>query len=179
MGINSICMFFYLFTHMLFINGTLIFPSLNVISKCFQGAEESMNCNSSYFFWVLSMTFIDLHRHDSSMQVWERLRVGLDDNGQRNTSCPTGIHPRGMCSCGSFLTEESSTRASISRIVMLAEALFEVIFSVLVFFPCHDYVFSYCPKITWVLSYTNSNSFKIHEFHVMIFLSCMCFCFQS
>ncbi|XP_008242903.1 PREDICTED: E3 ubiquitin-protein ligase RNF12-A-like isoform X1 [Prunus mume] len=66
-------------------------------------------------------------RRHSRSEVWERLRVGLDDNGQRNTSCPTGIHPRGMCSCGSFLTEESSTRASISRIVMLAEALFEVL----------------------------------------------------
>lgn len=66
--------------------------------------------------------------HDS-LQVWERLRGGLDDNSHRNTSCPTGIHPGGMCSCGSFLmTEESSARASISRIVMLAEALFEVIF---------------------------------------------------
>lgn len=64
-----------------------------------------------------------------SFQVWERLRGGLDGNGHRNTTCPTGIHPRGMCSCGSFLmTEESSARASISRIVMLAEALFEVIF---------------------------------------------------
>ncbi|KAM1260458.1 hypothetical protein TB2_025539 [Malus domestica] len=67
-------------------------------------------------------------RRHSRSEVWERLRVGLDDNGQRNTSCPTGIHPRGMCSCGSFLmAEESSTRASISRIVMLAEALFEVL----------------------------------------------------
>ncbi|KAM0969253.1 hypothetical protein COP2_017921 [Malus domestica] len=67
-------------------------------------------------------------RRHSRSEVWERLRVGLDDNGQRNTSCPTGIHPRGMCSCGSFsTTEESSTRASISRIVMLAEALFEVL----------------------------------------------------
>ncbi|XP_004287233.1 PREDICTED: uncharacterized protein LOC101295849 [Fragaria vesca subsp. vesca] len=67
-------------------------------------------------------------RRHSRSEVWERLRGGLDGNGHRNTTCPTGIHPRGMCSCGSFLmTEESSARASISRIVMLAEALFEVL----------------------------------------------------
>lgn len=76
-----------------------------------------------------------------------------------------------MCSCGSFLTEESSTRASISRIVMLAEALFEVIFSVLVFFPCHDYVFSYCPQISWVLTYTNSNSLR--SMSSMLCYSCL------
>ncbi|PRQ46224.1 putative transcription factor C2H2 family [Rosa chinensis] len=67
-------------------------------------------------------------RRHSRSEVWERLRGGLDDNAHRNTTCPTGIHPGGMCSCGSFLmTEESSARASISRIVMLAEALFEVL----------------------------------------------------
>ncbi|XP_050371129.1 uncharacterized RING finger protein P4H10.07-like [Argentina anserina] len=67
-------------------------------------------------------------RRQSRSEVWERLRGGLDGNGHRNTTCPTGIHPRGMCSCSSFLmTEESSARASISRIVMLAEALFEVL----------------------------------------------------
>ena len=49
-----------------------------------------------------------------------------------------------MCSCDSFLmTEESNTRASISRIVMLAEALFEVLTSLdfHAFFPfCSTYV---------------------------------------
>lgn len=63
------------------------------------------------------------------MQIWERLRGSLDDSGRRNTTCPSGLHPDGTCSCESVLTnEESSTRASISRIVMLAEALFEVVF---------------------------------------------------
>lgn len=63
------------------------------------------------------------------LQILERVRGSLDDNGRQNTACPSGLHPDGMCSCESFLmSEESSTRASISRIVMLAEALFEVIF---------------------------------------------------
>lgn len=63
------------------------------------------------------------------MQIWERIRGGVDENS-RQTTCPTGRHRDGMCTCDSFLmTEESSARASISRIVMLAEALFEVVFS--------------------------------------------------
>ncbi|OIW19512.1 hypothetical protein TanjilG_06967 [Lupinus angustifolius] len=66
-------------------------------------------------------------RHSRS-EVWERLRGGLDEIGQLNSSCPLGLHADGMCSCESSpIAEESSTRASIYRIVMLAEALFEVL----------------------------------------------------
>ncbi|XP_028754009.1 E3 ubiquitin ligase BIG BROTHER-related [Neltuma alba] len=66
-------------------------------------------------------------RHSRS-EIWERLRGGLDEIGRLNPSCPLGLHPDGMCSCESFqMAEESSTRASISRIAMLAEALFEVL----------------------------------------------------
>lgn len=94
------------------------------------------------------------------MQIWERLRGSLDDSGRRNTTCPSGLHPDGTCSCESVLTnEESSTRASISRIVMLAEALFEVVFvSELVdclcmgalslsFFSQFTFVFAQCWKL--------------------------------
>ncbi|XP_062078257.1 uncharacterized protein LOC133782857 [Humulus lupulus] len=64
----------------------------------------------------------------SRSEALERLRGGLDDNGRRNTFCPSGLHPDGSCPCESLLmNEESTTRASISRIVMLAEALFEVL----------------------------------------------------
>ncbi|XP_011017941.1 PREDICTED: E3 ubiquitin ligase BIG BROTHER-related-like isoform X2 [Populus euphratica] len=67
-------------------------------------------------------------RQHSRSEIWERLRGGLDENGRRTTSCPSGLHPDGTCSCESFLmAEESSARGSISRIVMLAEALFEVL----------------------------------------------------
>ncbi|PON35940.1 43kDa postsynaptic protein [Parasponia andersonii] len=67
-------------------------------------------------------------RRHSRSEAWERLRGGLDENGRRNTFCPSGLHPDGACSCESLLMhEESTTRASISRIVMLAEALFEVL----------------------------------------------------
>ncbi|KAI4344228.1 hypothetical protein L6164_011478 [Bauhinia variegata] len=66
-------------------------------------------------------------RHSRS-EIWGRLRGGLDEIGRWNASCPLGLHPDGMCLCDSFsVTEESSTRASISRIFLLAEALFEVL----------------------------------------------------
>ncbi|KAK3439585.1 hypothetical protein EUGRSUZ_C04089 [Eucalyptus grandis] len=60
-------------------------------------------------------------------EIWDRLRYGLSDNGGRTASCPSGLHPDGLCSCDSFSVSESSTHSSISRIVMLAEALFEVL----------------------------------------------------
>ncbi|XP_019453130.1 PREDICTED: uncharacterized protein LOC109354829 isoform X1 [Lupinus angustifolius] len=65
---------------------------------------------------------------NSRSEIWERLRGGLDEISQLNSPCPLGLHADGMCSCDSSpIAEESSTRASISRIVMLAEALFEVL----------------------------------------------------
>ncbi|KAJ9131200.1 hypothetical protein P3X46_035285 [Hevea brasiliensis] len=67
-------------------------------------------------------------RRHSRSEILERLRSGLDEHGRRTTFCPSGLHPAGTCSCESLpTTEEPSNRASISRIVMLAEALFEVL----------------------------------------------------
>ncbi|KAI4380614.1 hypothetical protein MLD38_006785 [Melastoma candidum] len=61
-------------------------------------------------------------------EIWDRLRFGLEASSSRCTSCPSGLYPDGMCSCDSILSsEESSSRTSISRIVLLAEALFEVL----------------------------------------------------
>ena len=61
------------------------------------------------------------------LQIWERLHGGLDERRGRTTFCASGLHPDGTCSCETVLiSEESSSRTSISRIVMLAEALFEV-----------------------------------------------------
>ncbi|TVU27872.1 hypothetical protein EJB05_19373 [Eragrostis curvula] len=59
----------------------------------------------------------------------EHRRTVFDSgNEQSTTACPLGIHQTGRCTCDSFLiAEESSARASISRIVMLTEALFEVL----------------------------------------------------
>ncbi|KAL4318196.1 hypothetical protein GQ457_18G003950 [Hibiscus cannabinus] len=72
-------------------------------------------------------SFNERRRHSRS-EIWERLRRGHDENSQQTTFCPSGLHPDGTCSCDSLLmTDESSARASISRIVMLAEALFEVL----------------------------------------------------
>ncbi|KAM7471998.1 hypothetical protein LguiA_010181 [Lonicera macranthoides] len=59
-------------------------------------------------------------------EMSERVFRGLDEQGQ-TTFCASGLHPDGTCSCESFfMAEETSALASISRIVMLAEALFEV-----------------------------------------------------
>lgn len=64
----------------------------------------------------------------SRSEIRDRFRSTFDGDSGRTSFCPTGLHPDGTCSCDSLLSaEESSTRASISRIVMLAEALFEVL----------------------------------------------------
>ncbi|KAL1546533.1 RING-type E3 ubiquitin transferase [Salvia divinorum] len=52
----------------------------------------------------------------------------IDEEDQQTALCASGLHLDGTCSCGSFFTaEESSSLASISRIILLAEALFEVL----------------------------------------------------
>ncbi|XP_024317783.1 uncharacterized protein LOC100833892 isoform X2 [Brachypodium distachyon] len=65
----------------------------------------------------------------SRSRIREHRRAIFDNgNGQSTAACPLGIHQIGRCTCDSFLVaEESSARASISRIVMLTEALFEVL----------------------------------------------------
>lgn len=64
-------------------------------------------------------------------QVWalQRLRRGSDGTSSGHSRfCASGTHADGHCSCEAYvMTEETSTHASISRIVMLAEALFEVL----------------------------------------------------
>uniref|UniRef100_A0ACD5YVN2 Uncharacterized protein n=1 Tax=Avena sativa TaxID=4498 RepID=A0ACD5YVN2_AVESA len=65
----------------------------------------------------------------SRSRIREHRRAIFDSgNGQSTAPCPLGIHQIGRCTCDSFLVaEESSARASVSRIVMLTEALFEVL----------------------------------------------------
>ncbi|XP_073122391.1 uncharacterized protein [Henckelia pumila] len=68
-------------------------------------------------------------RRQLRSEISERIiGSGLHEGGRETTLCVSGLHPDGTCSCDSFLTaEESSTLESISRIIMLAEALFEVL----------------------------------------------------
>ncbi|KAK4777979.1 hypothetical protein SAY87_018166 [Trapa incisa] len=67
-------------------------------------------------------------RRRRRFELWDRLHSGLQEHGGQNTSCPLGLHTDGNeCLCNQYLTEESNARSSISRIVMLAEALFEVL----------------------------------------------------
>ncbi|KAF8730098.1 hypothetical protein HU200_017065 [Digitaria exilis] len=65
----------------------------------------------------------------SRSRIREHRRAVFDSSSEQSTTtCPLGIHQIGRCTCDSFLiAEESSARASISRIVMLTEALFEVL----------------------------------------------------
>lgn len=52
---------------------------------------------------------------------------GLNEGARQTTFCASGQHHEGTCLCDSnFLSEESGTLLSISRIIMLAEALYEV-----------------------------------------------------
>ncbi|CAK9171984.1 unnamed protein product [Ilex paraguariensis] len=61
-------------------------------------------------------------------QISERVLGGLGEEARQTAFCSSGLHPEGTCSCDSFdMAAESSALASISRIVMLAEALFEVL----------------------------------------------------
>jgi hypothetical protein len=56
-----------------------------------------------------------------------RLSNGLDGTSWHARSC-AGNHHGHRCSCeGHDMGDDTDTRASISRIIMLAEALFEVI----------------------------------------------------
>lgn len=69
-------------------------------------------------------------RWRSRPQVWalQHFSNSIEGSSGRSRHCAFGRHPSGHCSCEAFvMTEETSTRASISRIVMLAEALFEVL----------------------------------------------------
>ncbi|KAH6828809.1 RING/U-box superfamily protein [Perilla frutescens var. hirtella] len=65
---------------------------------------------------------------NSRSEIWERLRGTLDSTDYPPPACPRGVHADGSCLCQSISSaEESGPRTGISRIVMLAEALFEVL----------------------------------------------------
>lgn len=65
---------------------------------------------------------------NSRSEIWERLRGTLDSTYYPPPACPRGVHADGSCLCQSISSaEESGPRTGISRIVMLAEALFEVL----------------------------------------------------
>ncbi|GAB2289133.1 hypothetical protein Dimus_023436 [Dionaea muscipula] len=81
--------------------------------------------NSSYSAQLYRRSHIGSERWwRSRSQLLDRMRGGTVGSGLQ-TTCPLGLHPDDTCSCE--LDEETGTRASISRIVMLAEALFEVL----------------------------------------------------
>ncbi|KAL7125967.1 hypothetical protein ABFS83_14G152900 [Erythranthe nasuta] len=61
-------------------------------------------------------------------EVSERSIGDINEGAPQTAFCTSGLHLDGTCSCDSFFTpEESTSLASISRIIVLAEALFEVL----------------------------------------------------
>ncbi|KAJ6320636.1 hypothetical protein OIU78_015926 [Salix suchowensis] len=72
-------------------------------------------------------------RHRSERQ-WqsryerERFHDVRDEQGWAASLCPAGLHPNGTCTCEpSSVAEESSSHSSISQIILLTDALFEVL----------------------------------------------------
>ncbi|XP_039019033.1 E3 ubiquitin-protein ligase RLIM-like isoform X3 [Hibiscus syriacus] len=100
---------------------------VSISSNILSGGSADTSSRDSGYLSSRFHSFNERRRHSRS-EIWERLRRGHDENSQQTTFCPSGLHPDGTCSCDSLLmTDESSAHASMSRIVMLAEALFEVL----------------------------------------------------
>ncbi|KAL8488473.1 hypothetical protein ACS0TY_024663 [Phlomoides rotata] len=66
-------------------------------------------------------------RRNPRSEMWERLREGLGSTDLLTAVCPRRIHADGSCSCQSGLPAEESGSRAISRIVLLAQALSEVL----------------------------------------------------
>ncbi|KAL9224419.1 hypothetical protein vseg_000452 [Gypsophila vaccaria] len=64
------------------------------------------------------------HPQTSTSEFWDRLRGAAIESRDR-VACPLDLHSHGSCTCE--LDEAASALSSISRIVLLAEALFEVL----------------------------------------------------
>ncbi|KAJ7551126.1 hypothetical protein O6H91_07G135800 [Diphasiastrum complanatum] len=93
------------------------------------GSEGDHSADNGGFALGRSLDFEERRRRVRS-QVWalQRLSSGLEGLPTHSRNCPAGGQSGGYCSCeGSSLAEDTTTRASISRIIMLAEALFEVL----------------------------------------------------
>ncbi|XP_042063286.1 uncharacterized protein LOC121807148 isoform X2 [Salvia splendens] len=68
------------------------------------------------------------HYLNPRLELWDSHGGTLDSTDYPPPACPRGVHANGSCLCQtSSLAEESGPRTGISRIVMLAEALFEVL----------------------------------------------------
>ncbi|KAH9619674.1 hypothetical protein KSS87_023380 [Heliosperma pusillum] len=71
----------------------------------------------SLLFWLFTLC-------GTLLEFWDRLR-GAATESRHRASCPLDLHSDGACTCE--LDGEASALSSISRIVLLAEALFEVL----------------------------------------------------
>uniref|UniRef100_A0A2P2KBE1 Uncharacterized protein MANES_05G058100 n=1 Tax=Rhizophora mucronata TaxID=61149 RepID=A0A2P2KBE1_RHIMU len=70
----------------------------------------------------------DERQWQTRYEMSERFHDANDEQGSPMSLCVAGLHPCGTCSCrSSFMTEDSSNHGSISQVIMLADALFEVL----------------------------------------------------
>ncbi|KAJ8565756.1 hypothetical protein K7X08_008332 [Anisodus acutangulus] len=116
--------------------------SSNILSDI--GSQETRR-NRSHDRWLIDLNG-DLHydgvgfdsgygagrrseqRQPTRSEISERVLEGLGSRVPQQNVCSSGLHPDGTCSCEPLLTtEDVSTLASVSRIIMPSEALFEVL----------------------------------------------------
>ncbi|KAI3467023.1 hypothetical protein Pfo_023686, partial [Paulownia fortunei] len=96
------------------------------------------------------LSFNRFHATHVYAYISERL-LGGPNEGRRQTSfCTSGLHPDGTYSCEAFfMAEESSSLASILRIIMLADALFEVLDETPFFVTFTMYSFTPCSRVCY------------------------------
>lgn len=67
-------------------------------------------------------------RPHSISEIWESIRRSSDGSHLRTRRCPSGLHSYGTCFCDpTLMAENARPPASLARIVMLAQTLFEVL----------------------------------------------------
>ncbi|XP_051132380.1 uncharacterized protein LOC127252309 isoform X2 [Andrographis paniculata] len=93
----------------------------------FNGDLHSIGTNHDIDTLSARLRHRNEQRRLSRSEISERRGI-RNEGGRRTAFCASGLHLDGTCSCDLFFAdEESSSFASISRIIVLADALFEVL----------------------------------------------------
>ncbi|XAR54222.1 hypothetical protein NMG60_11029260 [Bertholletia excelsa] len=114
--------------------------------------------------------YVAARRHQRSERWWQmrseisdRNRSRQDEGDQQTILCPSGRHLNGTCSCDSlFEAEEPRSLARMPQIVVLAEALFEVLDGI----PHQPWSFSYPAPESVVNSFPLKNHKKSHAIEI-------------
>ncbi|CAK9867366.1 unnamed protein product, partial [Sphagnum jensenii] len=104
--------------------------SISLRGSSFKSSVTPQACRKIHHTTAVQMSSdLEERRRRVRSQVWalRRLSNGLDGTSWHSRSCARNHHGH-RCSCeGHDMGDDTETRASISRIIMLAEALFEVL----------------------------------------------------